>query len=90
LILKAEGNETITVQTRSRAAHSSCTWVIVIGLIAHTCNIIALDLEEVSLVDLDIVQLLDRCEAKGMELLNCPPYIREWISRESSRATSKK
>jgi len=52
-------------------------------------NTIALCLDEVTLVDLDIVQLLARCEAKGLELLNCPPYIREWISRESSRATSR-
>ena len=52
-------------------------------------NTIALDLEEVTLVDLDIVQLLARCEAKGHELLNCPPYIREWISRESSRANAR-
>src|SRR5689334_8564384 len=52
-------------------------------------NTIALDLEEVTLVDLDIVQLLGRCEAKGVKLLNCPPYIREWISRENSRANSK-
>jgi anti-anti-sigma regulatory factor len=52
-------------------------------------NTIALDLEEVTLVDLDIVQLLARCEAKGIELLNCPSYIREWISRESSRSNSR-
>jgi len=48
-----------------------------------------LDLEEVTLVDLDIVQLLARCEAKGLELLNCPAYIREWISRENSRANNR-
>jgi len=47
---------------------------------------IALDLEEVTLVDLDIVRLLARCEANGIELLNCPPYIRNWISREMGRA----
>jgi|ERR1041384_1133262 anti-anti-sigma regulatory factor len=52
-------------------------------------NTIALCLEEVTLVDLDIVQLLARCEAKGVELLNCPPYIREWISRENSRENSR-
>ncbi|HEV8487370.1 MAG TPA: hypothetical protein VGV87_27730 [Blastocatellia bacterium] len=48
-------------------------------------NTLGLCLEEVTLVDRDIVQLLARCEAKGIELLNCPPYVREWISRESSR-----
>jgi hypothetical protein len=52
-------------------------------------NTIALDLEEVTPVALDIVQVLARCEAKGIELLNCPPYIREWISRESTRANSR-
>lgn len=52
-------------------------------------NTIALDLEEVTLVDLDIVQLLAGCEATGVELMNCPPYIREWISREKSRANRR-
>ena len=47
---------------------------------------IALDLEEVTLVDLDGVQFLAQCETRGIELLHCPPYIREWISRENNRA----
>ena len=51
---------------------------------------IVLDLEEVALVDLDIVQFLARCEAGGMELLHCPPYIREWIARENDRARGRK
>jgi hypothetical protein len=42
----------------------------------------ALDLLEVTLVDLGVVQFLGRCEAEGVELAHCPPYIREWISRE--------
>jgi len=46
------------------------------------------NIEEITLVDLDIVQLLARCEAKGLELLNCPPYIREWISRETAEQTA--
>ena len=47
----------------------------------------ALDLEEVTLVDIEIVGFLAKCEAEGMELLHCSPYIREWISRECDRAT---
>jgi anti-anti-sigma regulatory factor len=42
----------------------------------------ALDLLEVTLVDLGVVQFLGTCEAEGVELAHCPPYIREWISRE--------
>ena len=42
----------------------------------------ALDLDEVTLVDVEVVRCLGGCEAKGMTLLHCPPYIREWIARE--------
>ena len=41
-----------------------------------------LDLKNVVLVDRDAVKLLARSETKGTELRNCPPYVREWISRE--------
>jgi hypothetical protein len=41
-----------------------------------------LELGEVSLVDADAVRFLDSCESEGIQLLNCSPYIREWIVRE--------
>jgi hypothetical protein len=43
---------------------------------------IVIDMEEVTLVDLDVVRFLTLCESRGMELRNCSPYIREWILRE--------
>ena len=43
---------------------------------------IVLDLDEVTLVDVQVVRFLGRCETEGTELLHCPPYIREWIARE--------
>ncbi len=46
------------------------------------CEQLALDLQEVTLVDLGVVQFLARCETEGIDLLHCPPYIREWIRRE--------
>lgn len=46
---------------------------------------IAIDLREVGLVDRGAVNLLARSEAKGVELRNCPPYIREWITREEKQ-----
>jgi anti-anti-sigma regulatory factor len=42
----------------------------------------ALDLAEVTLVDVAVVRFLRACEAEGMEMLNCSRYIREWIDRE--------
>ena len=43
---------------------------------------IAIDLEEVELVDVQIVRFLGICEAQGITLLNCSPYIRDWIGKE--------
>ena len=48
---------------------------------------LAIDLKNVSLVDREAVKVLARCETNGTELRNCPPYIREWVSRE--RAETK-
>ena len=42
---------------------------------------IVLDLKDLTLVDLDAVKFLESCEMDGIELKNCPPYIREWITR---------
>ena len=41
-----------------------------------------LDLDEVTLVDVEVVRFLGTCEQEGTELLHGPPYIREWIRRE--------
>jgi anti-anti-sigma regulatory factor len=43
---------------------------------------LVLDLKEVTLVDVGVVRFLIACEAQAIELLNCAPYIREWMSRE--------
>ena len=44
-----------------------------------------LQLDEVTLVDVDVVRFLNRCELEGIVLVNCSPYIREWMSREQKR-----
>ena len=46
---------------------------------------IVLDLKEVKLVDRNAVRFLARCEANGIQLENCPAYIREWILGEGTR-----
>jgi predicted metal-binding protein len=43
---------------------------------------IILDLREVRLADRDAVKFLRSCEANGMNLENCPAYVREWMERE--------
>ena len=46
---------------------------------------IVLDLDGVTLVDVEAVRFLSTCEKSGTELLHCWPYIREWIIREKDR-----
>ena len=41
-----------------------------------------LDLQDLTLVDRDAVTFLAECETDGVQLVNCPAYIREWIARE--------
>jgi anti-anti-sigma regulatory factor len=43
---------------------------------------IVLDLEELNLVDVEAVRFLGMCETQGVTLLNCSPYIRDWIGKE--------
>jgi anti-anti-sigma regulatory factor len=43
---------------------------------------IVLDLRDVRLADRDAVRFLRDCERDGMQLENCPAYVREWMDRE--------
>jgi hypothetical protein len=44
--------------------------------------VLALDLEEVDLVDIEAVRFLNVCAAEGISVLNGSRYIREWMLRE--------
>jgi anti-anti-sigma regulatory factor len=46
---------------------------------------LVLDLTEVTVVSLEAVRALTVAEANGIELRNCPAYVREWISRVRER-----
>jgi anti-anti-sigma regulatory factor len=43
---------------------------------------IVLDLKEVGVIDRDALHFFAGCEADGVKLENCAPYIREWMERE--------
>jgi hypothetical protein len=43
---------------------------------------IALDLKDMTLTGQDGIDFLAQCEAAGITLQNCDPYIREWITRQ--------
>jgi hypothetical protein len=52
------------------------------GVLEQESGSFAIDLKNVLLVDREAVRLLALSEANGTELRNCPPYIREWVTRE--------
>lgn len=43
---------------------------------------VVIDLKDVTLVDREGMRFFMGCEADGMKLEHCTPYIREWIERE--------
>ena len=42
---------------------------------------VVLDLADVKLVNREAVKFLASCETAGVELKNCPSYVREWIQK---------
>ena len=55
------------------------------SLIENSRPAVVLDLDEITLVDVDAVNFLRKCEAEGIELRHCSAYICEWMDRERDR-----
>ena len=47
---------------------------------------IVLDLKDMTLTGQDGIAFLAQCEAAGIALVNCDPYVREWISRQGTES----
>ena len=59
------------------------------GVLGQESGRVAIDLKNVVLVDREAVKLLVLSEAHGTELRNCPPYIREWVTRERAETNGR-
>ena len=46
----------------------------------------ALDLDELTLADVDAVRFLVTAERQGIVMQHCAPFIREWMAREADRS----
>jgi len=60
------------------------------GVLERESGGFAIDLKNVLLVDREAVKLLALSETNGTELRNCPPYIREWVTRERAEAHGRR
>jgi anti-anti-sigma regulatory factor len=45
---------------------------------------IVLDLKDMTLTGQDGITFLAQCEAARIALVNCDPYVREWIARQGT------
>jgi hypothetical protein len=52
------------------------------ALITESGPKVAMDLEEVRLVDIDAVRFLNACESTNVSVQHCSPYIRKWMLQE--------
>jgi anti-anti-sigma regulatory factor len=55
------------------------------SLIAESGPTVVLDLDDIIQLDIDTIHFLWKCQAGGIELRNCSPYICEWIDREQDQ-----
>ena len=55
------------------------------SLIENSTPAIALDLDQITQLDVDAINFLRKCRAEGIELRHCSPYICEWMQREQDR-----
>jgi hypothetical protein len=53
--------------------------------IKQCAHSLKLDLKDVNLLDRRSVQFLIQCKSQGIQLINCPLFIHEWIIRERRR-----
>ena len=78
------------------------TWIVLSGQLRsddlnqlkseiERCNSpLALDLEEVDLVDVEAIRFLNECESAGVAIVRCSPYIKEWMLRERGEEAGTK
>jgi hypothetical protein len=84
-ILRSIKNESVIVTVVGRIEEESMPELKRVIEAESADHHFVLDLKDVTLVDQAAIRFLARCEAEGIALENCPPYIRDWISAERSR-----
>jgi len=85
-----------------RVIGQDCATLYISGRITEECvntlgalleqekGAVTIDLKDVLLVDREAIKLLAAGESNGVNLRNCPAYIREWVTRETAdRNTSE-
>ena len=93
---EVESISTMTCRIDRRVIGQDCATLYISGRITEECvdtlralleqekGVVAIDLNDVLIVDREAIKLLAMRESNGVELRNCPAYIREWVTREKA------
>lgn len=84
-VISAESLVVLFVSGRITGEHVD----ILRGVLEQESGGFTIDLKNVVLVDREAVNLLALKEANGTKLRNCPPYIREWVTRERAETDGR-
>jgi hypothetical protein len=60
------------------------------ALLEQAGRAVAIDLTDVLFADREAVKVLAMAETRGTELRKCPPYIREWVTRERADTNARR
>jgi anti-anti-sigma regulatory factor len=79
---KVEGDVVFTLSGRVDKEHVAELEALISA--EGTDRRIVLDLKDMTLTGQDGINYLAQCEAAGIALENCDPYVREWIARQNN------
>jgi hypothetical protein len=82
-VVSAENRVVLSISGRITGEHVDTLR----GALEQESGACAIDLKNVLLVGREAVKLLAISEANGTELRNCPPYVREWVTRERAETS---
>lgn len=87
-VVTPDGFVTLRVSGRIDGIHVQTLMTLTDNV--ETTKVLTIDLIEVTLVSREAVEVLAHVETRGINLQNCPAYVREWVSREQQRTTRQK
>jgi hypothetical protein len=85
LRIQRDSDRSVTKLVLSGRIQADCIACIRSAL-TDGCERKILDLREITLIDIEGVRFLICCEEQGIELLGCPPYVRQWILCERAES----
>jgi hypothetical protein len=79
-------NDDVVFAVSGRLEADSLSELSALLALESSARAVILELKDLVLVDRDAVGFLRACAEKGIELRNCPQYIRTWMASDGEGA----